>query len=475
MLAVFGTLLLTANVQTTEAAVSPKAWKKINGVCYNGSGVAIKGAITRGIDVSEWNEKIDWAKVKKSDVDFAFVRVAYGSNRIDKYYDYNMKQANAVGMPVGVYVYSIATTQKQAIAEAQLAIRKMNGYKVSYPVVYDLEDSRIQALSKSAIVKLVKAFCTEVKRAGYYPMIYCNMNWYDNYVDWSQLSGYDVWLARYSDTALAPNRSSYRYTIWQSTCGNVGTTLNTTKGLVDGIPASINVDVNFGFVDYTKVITPRTWTASTYVPTNLSLNGWYTINGKQYYYVNGQKAKGLIKVAGKYYYLDPDTGALYVSKMFKPKGKTFWYYADAQGVIAQNKWVKYGSRTYYMQGNGRPSKGLCKIGNYFYLFHSSKFYLFRNQKVLCKNGDVLYFGSNGACVRNKFQEIAEDGRTYMYYFGSNYRAYKGWNKINGKYYYFVSGNTSKSGRMVRNTTVKSASGVKYVFNKDGVLTRIIRP
>ena len=475
MTAVFGILLFTVKMYSAEAAVSPRAWKRINGVCYNGSGVAIQGAITRGIDVSEWNEQIDWMKVKQSDVDFAFVRVAYGSSRMDKYYDYNMKQANAAGLPVGVYVYSIATTEKQAIAEAQLAIRKMNGYKVSYPVVYDLEDSRIQALSGNMIVKLAKAFCEEVKRAGYYPMIYCNTNWYDNYVDWSQLSGYDVWLARYSDTSLEPSRSRYRYTIWQSTCGDVGTTLNTTRGLVDGIPKDINVDMNFGFVDYTKKIAPRTYTAATYVPTSLAANGWYKINGKLYYYVDGKKATGLRKVAGKYYYLDPATGELYVNRMFKPKGKNFWYYAGAHGVIAQNQWVKYGSRTYYMKGNGKPAQGLCKIDKKYYYFDPTRFYMYKDQKVLRKSGDILYFGSDGACIRNRFQQITENGRTYIYCFGANYRAYKGWKKINGKYYYFSQGNTSAAGRMFRNMTVQKADGTKFVFDASGVLIRIIRP
>ena len=113
------------SVGATEAAksVSKKAWKKINGVCYNGSGQKLEGAITRGIDVSEWQDTIDWSKVKKSNVDFAFVRISYGLNHIDMKYDYNMKQAEKVGMPVGTYIYSLATTTQQAMKEAQLAIK----------------------------------------------------------------------------------------------------------------------------------------------------------------------------------------------------------------------------------------------------------------------------------------------------------------------------------------------------------------
>ena len=124
---------------TQNSTTSSKAWKKINGVCYNGSGQKLEGAITRGIDVSEWQDTINWSKVKNDNVDFAFVRISYGLNHLDKTYDYNMKQTEKVGLPVGTYVYSLATTTQQAMKEAQLAIKKMDGYKVSYPVVFDIE------------------------------------------------------------------------------------------------------------------------------------------------------------------------------------------------------------------------------------------------------------------------------------------------------------------------------------------------
>ena len=196
--------------RATSSTASSKAWKKLNGVCYNGSGQKLEGAITRGIDVSEWQDTIDWSKVKKSNVDFAFVRISYGLNHIDMKYDYNMKQAEKVGMPVGTYIYSLATTTQQAMKEAQLAIKKMNGYKVSYPVVYDIEYEKMRSLSSTQIANLAKAFCNEVKKAGYYPMIYCNTDWYDNKLDWSKMTGYDVWLARYGDTILAPNKKNYK-------------------------------------------------------------------------------------------------------------------------------------------------------------------------------------------------------------------------------------------------------------------------
>lgn len=247
---------------TQNSRVSSKAWKKINGVCYNGSGQKLEGAVTRGIDVSEWQDTINWSQVKKSNVDFAFVRISYGLNHLDKTYDYNMKQAEKAGVPTGTYVYSLALNTQQALKEAQLAIRKMDGYKVSYPVVYDIEYDQMRNLSASQIADLAKTFCNEVKKAGYHPMIYCNTDWYDNKLDWSKMTGYDVWLARYGDTIPAPDKKKYKYTIWQSTDGDGGGYLNTTKGLVAGIPSYSTVDIDFGYVDYTKIITSR-WHAQT--------------------------------------------------------------------------------------------------------------------------------------------------------------------------------------------------------------------
>lgn len=283
--------------------IHPYAWKQINGVCYNGSGKPIPGAITWGMDVSEWQGKINWYKVKECGIDFAFVRIAYGRNYMDKTYDYNMEQAEEAGVPVGTYVYSLATTPGEALKEAKMAIEKMKGYKVSYPVVYDLEYSKMGELTKKQVSKLAETFCEEVKKAGYYPMVYCNTNWYDYEVDWTALPDYDVWIARYGDKIQAPSKSDYSYTIWQSTDGDGGGVLNPTKGLIAGVPANCNVDVDFGYVDYTKKIVPRRNPVSGYVPSpdieedkeekpleDIGKKGtWKEVSGKKYFYVNGKK------------------------------------------------------------------------------------------------------------------------------------------------------------------------------------------
>ncbi|MDO4519415.1 MAG: GH25 family lysozyme [Eubacteriales bacterium] len=448
-------------------AANKKAWQKINGVCYNGSGVPIRGAILRGMDISEWNHVIDWAQLSKS-IDFGYVRISYGTGYLDKYYDYNMRKANAYKVPVGTYVYSRALTKQEALKEAQLAISKMQGYTISYPVAFDLEYAQIKnKLTKRQIAELALTFCTEVKKAGYYPMIYCNTNWYSNYIDWSILSGINVWLASYSDTSLAPTTTKYKYTTWQSTDGDGGGTLNPTKGLFAGINPSLNVDVDFGYVDYTKRILPRRYSDPNYVPTPIRSDGWVTVGSNTYYYRDGVLLKGQQAINRKWYYFDPATGELYKNRLFSPKGRTHLLFAQNDGSYAKNKWVTYNKKKYYIGSDYRPISGLKVLDKKYYYFHKTQFYMLTNRKMVKSNGGIIYFGRDGACVRNAFQTINENGSYYTYYFGSRYDALKGWQKINGKLYYFSRG----TARMLQNTEVTNSAGITYVFDANGVMIK----
>lgn len=455
------------------AKVNEKAWKRINGISYNGSGAAIAPQpITRGIDVSEWQGTIDWAKVKKSDVDFAFVRISYGTGYLDKKYAYNMKQAETAGVPVGTYVYSLALTPSQALKEAQLAIKQMQGYKVSYPVVYDLEYSKMGELSRKEIAQLAKAFCEEVQKAGYYPMVYCNTSWYNGKVDWSLLQGYDVWIAQYGDKIQPPSRSSYNYTIWQCTDGEGGGVLNSTKGLVAGIPAGNNIDMNFGYVDYTRKITPRWNSLASYKPTVIEepKNGWATENGKTYYYVNDKKVTGWKKIGSKYYYFNSKEGYIYKNKLLT-SSKNNICYTDENGARVVNQWVDYGGKRYYMGSNGYAVKGFQKIGGKYYYFHKPKGYLYKNRRILTTAGNIYYVGSDGARYSNGFHTVKDGSKTYTYYFDKNGRAYKGWHTIHGKRYFFYQGTGKLAGVRVQNKSLTDKKGLVSVFDKNGVCTK----
>nr|WP_294530123.1 GH25 family lysozyme [uncultured Blautia sp.] len=461
---------------TSSASVDKRAWRRINGVCYNGSGAEIPGVVTRGIDVSEWQGKINWQKVKNSDIDFAFIRISSGTDYMDKYYDYNMSSANAADLPVGTYVYSKATTTTAALKEAQLAINKMNGYKVSYPVVYDIEYSKMSSLSKNQIAKMALAFCNEVKAAGYTPMVYLNTNWYKEKVNMSLLSGIDVWIASYSDKNPAPDRSVYSYGIWQCTAGNLGegSYMRTTKGLVAGIPTENNVDLNYGFVDYTTRVTPRWSAREGYTPatkastSNISVkNGWYTENGRKCYYINDERVKGWKQIGGKYYYFHPVSGNMYVNSLVKVNGVI--YYVDKNGVRTTNRWVTKSGNKYYIGSKGVVLKGSQRVNGKYYFFDLETRVMYKNKKLV-RDGKIFYYGSDGVRFNGGFKTIKEDGVYNKYYFQKNGLAKKGWLRLNGKkYYFYPSGD--KAGVCVRHARLRTASGMVYVFDKNGVYVR----
>ena len=134
-----------------------------------------------GIDVSKWQGKIDWSEVKAAGMDFAYIRIGYrGSNgKIykDDNADYNIQEAEKAGLLIGVYFFTNAVDEKEAAEEARWTLEAIEGYPVSYPVVYDCEgfrskDSRMHLVSRIERTKNALAFLKTVTDAGYEAMLY---------------------------------------------------------------------------------------------------------------------------------------------------------------------------------------------------------------------------------------------------------------------------------------------------------------
>ncbi len=193
----------------------------------------------RGIDVSEFQGKIDWRAVKKSGIEFAFIRVGgrYGlSGKFyeDKQYHNNMKGAAQNDIDTGIYFFTQAINEAEAIQEARFACSRLKGYDIKFPVVIDtesLEGCRHNNLTVQQRTNVVKAFCEEVIRQGYKPMIYSGLYWLQDNLDMSQLTKYDVWVAQYNLTCDYKGK----YSCWQYT----------SKGSVPGIKG--NVDMNIWY------------------------------------------------------------------------------------------------------------------------------------------------------------------------------------------------------------------------------------
>lgn len=203
---------------------------------------------SNGIDVSKWQGKIDWKKVKNSHVDFAFIRIGYrgedGKIYKDDNADYNIQQAQKAGVLVGTYFYSTAVNEAEAKEEANWTIKAIEGYSISYPVVYDCEgyntsSSRMYALDKKQRTKNAIAFLKTISNAKYDAMFYGALKEIQDSRDWdmSQIGkNYKVWVAQYSDVAY-PKKAKPDYT------GKYHAWQYTNKGKVSGISGNVDMVV----------------------------------------------------------------------------------------------------------------------------------------------------------------------------------------------------------------------------------------
>ena len=195
----------------------------------------------KGIDVSKWQGKIDWNKVKNAGIDFAIIREGYGKKdptQIDKKFRENYESAKAVGIPVGVYHYSYADSVEDAKREAEFCLENIRDMKLEYPVCFDIEDREMLKLSNRQRTDIVKVFCDEIEKNGYYAMFYCNLNWLNNYLYKDDLlPKYDLWLAQWNIESPSENCG-----IWQCS----------STGIIDGI--SGNVDLNISYKEYFSIV-----------------------------------------------------------------------------------------------------------------------------------------------------------------------------------------------------------------------------
>lgn len=199
-----------------------------------------------GIDVSSHQKEIDWQQVAAAGVEFAIIRVGYrgytqGTINEDSCFRQNIEGALAAGLKVGVYFFSQAVTVAEALEEARYTLRLIQGYPITFPVVFDWEEqdkdtSRTQGTDEEVVTACAIAFCETVKAAGYTPMFYASPSKAYK-LDLGYLSGYPFWLAHYTKD-MVPTSYKYHFDIWQFT----------SKGSVPGIEG--NVDMNISMVDW---------------------------------------------------------------------------------------------------------------------------------------------------------------------------------------------------------------------------------
>ncbi len=192
---------------------------------------------TKGIDVSKHNGSIDWGAVKNSGIDFVIIRCGYrgsssGALVIDPMYTANINGAKNAGLNVGVYFFSQAVNEAEAVEEASMVLDLISPYSLQYPVYIDVEKSRGRGdeISPDERTATIRAFLSTIQSAGYVGGVYSNKIWFENRINVGSLLDYKIWLAQYMDV---PTYTASRYDMWQYT----------SKGSVPGIAGNVDMNV----------------------------------------------------------------------------------------------------------------------------------------------------------------------------------------------------------------------------------------
>ena len=214
----------------------------IQGVKYtfNGDGSLNTGTVM-GIDISKHNGNIDWNAVKNSGVQYVILRCGYRGSASgvlveDQKFKRNIQGATAAGLKVGIYFFSQAVNEVEAVEEASMTLSLIKNYRITYPVYIDVESAngRADGISKAARTSVINAFCQTIRNSGYTPGLYANKNWLTEKINTGALGGCKIWLAQY---VAAPTYGG-RYEMWQYS----------SRGSIAGIKG--HVDLNVSYMGY---------------------------------------------------------------------------------------------------------------------------------------------------------------------------------------------------------------------------------
>lgn len=296
-----------------------------------------------GIDVSWWqtndkkNTAIDWATAHDAGIDFAFVRVASrdtsdGSIYTDTSADSHIQEAVANDVNVGLYIFSQALNEEEAVEEAEYVLDLVDeyGWNITMPIVMDREAGKNKRLTAGKLKKaketaICQAFADTINEAGYHPYVYASLSWINNYIDTDNLSDCGIWLARYRYTTTSNSVSGtpyadvpFDYDFWQYS----------SAGKVDGYAK--NLDVDFWYKDMSDKTTGLKMKSNTANSINLS---WDVTSDVQKYRVYRYD-----NTSGSYKFIKAVTGTSYTDTNLTA-GQAYQYKVRGQ-------WT-YGGTNYY--------------------------------------------------------------------------------------------------------------------------------
>ena len=419
------------------------------------------------IDVSAWQNTIDWQAVKNAGVEGAIIRLSYGwGNGFDVQAKRNISECKRLGIPFGVYVFSYAESAADGASEGADVVNLLrqaggNPGDLSYPVFYDLENwtytGHRSPTSPSVYDGIVNSWYGKLQAAGYNNLsVYSYTSYLNSALNSGNIHGKTRWVAQYGSTmqytAFPTNDRGWQYT---------------SSGQISGITG--NVDLNaFGYrtptTRYREVLIDGKWY---YIDatTGKKVTGWQWLSssgGKWVYYdpTDGHMLYGEQKIAGKWYYLNPVSGARMTGWVVLPDGRNVyyspymvygeqkingaWYYLDPVTGARKQGWQRLksnGGKTVYYGSDGKMAYGEQTIdGKQYYLKLGTGARFAGWRRVVTTRdhrGDKwVYYGSDGAMLHGEGKVSG-----YWYFFDdgtskSNGRVTYGWKNLGSKIVYY---------------------------------------
>ena len=196
--------------------------KLYNGVQCKAS-IEVKGSVVKCLDVSVWQDNVDFNKVKSDGYDYVIIRAGYGkdSGQEDSKFNQNYYNAKAAGLKVGAYWYSYAESAFEAREEAYNCLKTIGGKSFDLPIYYDLEESY---QSSCDLMSLARNWCSVMENNGYEAGVYTFLNWWNDYLDRYELidEGYSVWLAQIDGDMSNIDADIHQYTFTEQVDGISG-------------------------------------------------------------------------------------------------------------------------------------------------------------------------------------------------------------------------------------------------------------
>ena len=324
----------------------------------------------KGIDVSTHNGTIDWEQAKAAGLDFAIIRCGFGQDIVsqdDSQFARNASECERLGIPYGVYLYSYALRVEDVAGEVNHVLRLLKGRKPSYPIYIDMEDAdgykaKHGMPSKQTITDIIKTFCSQMEKAGYFVGWYANKDWCINHLYPEQLKDYTFWFAR-----PAVDKPDMNCAMWQCQFGSTG-------GRFAGVKGGCDLDISYqdfaaiikkaGLNGYVKN-TPVTPTPVTPAPAK---DNYYTVK-------SGDTLSGIAsKYHTTYQHLAEinglsDPNKIYVGQKLKvvgaaqPAHPTHVYYIVKSGDTLSGIASKYGTTYQHLaQINGISNPNKIYVG-----------------------------------------------------------------------------------------------------------------